>query len=777
MNRIRFSKAIANCLRKLSFHRSLGTKNSVSYFGTLLASNVILFLVAVLAVIFNYLSYRENTLQYINSYNLVLLSQIRNIMDERLNSVSRLAINISKNDHIVRLGYYTSLDSGEARVAVVDAHKELESYATVYGYLNSAYVYYEDSDFIVANTTSFKDVKTFRSYQPLGEESIRHWQSFIESGDYFGYWSQQNQEQFTVTYRPRKKGRGLFYVVLNVNYSFLEQFGKDKDLFHESLLIAKNDNGETMFTLGSAKYLTESLYDEISKDFERLEGSRVFELGEQRVLATKIRSSDSHWSYYFVIPEDMFVKRATNSLAVSLALLLLGICLILAVVLARANAVPIRRLISMAEAKNIIPQPFQYTGNELEYLTQIISRSADEYQKLQDRLVGQIPILQAHTVSQLLSSGCPEDAEYFGSIGIRFPHQLFYAAVFHLESTKPEAEGKQIFLTAQFRSALQACADEHLSVYTADADISGEFSVIFNLEEELPDKLLRDFYTRLLADFNSPYTVVTLAVGKKAENPNHLPESYANAVRTLQNRLLKAPGGIAFFEDEPSGRDAYFYPMELEAQLIQNVKSGKIDQINGILNNIIMENFNHRQISVEAARCLMFNMMGTALRVLGIIQTGQEAPFRHQEALQEIFSCTNLQEMEVALRSIYSRLCVYINDGRSRKNSSLIGQIKGYINENYADCNMSLTSVSAEVGLNSTYLSSYFKEQTGVNFQNYLARIRLEASLPLLVHSELSVNEAAVQVGYSNTAVYIRNFKKVYGVTPGMYKDRHKNLK
>ena len=53
MNRIRFSKAIANCLRKLSFHRSLGTKNSVSYFGTLLASNVILFLVAVLAVIFN----------------------------------------------------------------------------------------------------------------------------------------------------------------------------------------------------------------------------------------------------------------------------------------------------------------------------------------------------------------------------------------------------------------------------------------------------------------------------------------------------------------------------------------------------------------------------------------------------------------------------------------------------------------------------------------------------------------------------------------------------
>ncbi len=773
MKRICFSTAINNSLKKLSFHRSLGTKSS-SYFSTLLVSNIILFLVAALAVIFNYLGYRENTVQYINSYNMVLLSQIRNIMDERLNSVSRLAINISKNDRIVRLGYHTSLDSGEAWVAMVEAHKELESYATVYSYLNSAYVYYEDSGFIVANTTSFKDVQTFCLYQPPEEEDIRYWQSFIENGDYFGYWSQQDQDQFTVAYRPRKKGRALFYVVLNVNYSFLEQFGKDKDLFHESLLIAKNDNGETMFTLGSAQYLTESLYNEINKDFDQLEGSRVFELEDQRVFATKIRSSDSHWSYYFVIPEDMFVKRATNNLVVSLVLLLLGICLILAVVLARVNAVPIRRLVSVAEARNITPQPLQYTGNELEYVTQIISRSADEYQKLQDRLVGQIPILQAHAVLQMLSSGCPEDAESFGSIGIRFPHRLFYAAVFHLESAKPEGEEKQIFLAARFRSALQACAGERLSVYTADADISGEFSVIFNLEEQAPTELLKDFYTRLLADFNSPYTVVTVAVGKKAKDLNHLPESYANAVRTLQNRLLKAPGGIAFSEGELSGGDAYYYPMELESQLMQSVKSGKIDQVNSIFNNIIMENFIHRQISMEAARCLMFNMMGTAFRVLGVVHTGEEAPFQQQETLQEIFSCTNLQEMEVTLRSMYTRLCAYINGERRRKSSSLISQIKGYIDGNYTDCNMSLTSVSAEVGLNSTYLSSYFKEQTGENFQSYLARIRLEASLSLLVDSELSVNEAAVQVGYSNTAVYIRNFKKVYGVTPGQYRDSHK---
>ena len=173
----------------------------------------------------------------------------------------------------------------------------------------------------------------------------------------------------------------------------------------------------------------------------------------------------------------------------------------------------------------------------------------------------------------------------------------------------------------------------------------------------------------------------------------------------------------------------------------------------------------------------MFNMMGTAFRVLGVIHTGQEEPFQQQEALQKIFSCTNLQEMEVVLRSMNTRLCAYINSERCRQSSSLISQIKGYIDENYADCNMSLTSVSAEVGLNPTYLSSYFKEQTGINFQNYLARIRLEASLSLLVDSELSVNEAAVQVGYSNTAVYIRNFKKVYGVTPGQYRDSHKKTK
>lgn len=108
---------------------------------------------------------------------------------------------------------------------------------------------------------------------------------------------------------------------------------------------------------------------------------------------------------------------------------------------------------------------------------------------------------------------------------------------------------------------------------------------------------------------------------------------------------------------------------------------------------------------------------------------------------------------------------------QSKNNHQLILKVKWFISENYADPDMSLTRLSDEFGLKSGYLSRLFKEGFGENFSDYLARERINASLPLLVGiADMTVQDIAAAVGYTNALTFIRTFKKMTGNTPGNYR-------
>jgi AraC-like DNA-binding protein len=83
---------------------------------------------------------------------------------------------------------------------------------------------------------------------------------------------------------------------------------------------------------------------------------------------------------------------------------------------------------------------------------------------------------------------------------------------------------------------------------------------------------------------------------------------------------------------------------------------------------------------------------------------------------------------------------------------------------------LSLQIVSERVSLHPRYLSQLFKEETGVNFVDYINRRRLEAAAQLIKTSDLNVEQIAGSVGFNTPAYFIKKFKEAYGVTPKTYK-------
>ena len=108
-------------------------------------------------------------------------------------------------------------------------------------------------------------------------------------------------------------------------------------------------------------------------------------------------------------------------------------------------------------------------------------------------------------------------------------------------------------------------------------------------------------------------------------------------------------------------------------------------------------------------------------------------------------------------------------NGITTKQNNLINQIIELSEEKFSDSELSLTSLSEELGYNTKYLSHFFKEKMGVGYSEYLRNIRIKYAVSLLEHGIDSVKNVALLSGYSDPLYFSTVFKKSTGLSPKEY--------
>ena len=100
--------------------------------------------------------------------------------------------------------------------------------------------------------------------------------------------------------------------------------------------------------------------------------------------------------------------------------------------------------------------------------------------------------------------------------------------------------------------------------------------------------------------------------------------------------------------------------------------------------------------------------------------------------------------------------------------ASTIDQIKMYIEANYTDSKLNLTSVAQHFGFSASYLSRKFKQETGKNFVEYLTECRMNAAMKL-AQANVKMFKASDEVGIPDPNYFGRCFKKYAGVSYSEY--------
>lgn len=135
----------------------------------------------------------------------------------------------------------------------------------------------------------------------------------------------------------------------------------------------------------------------------------------------------------------------------------------------------------------------------------------------------------------------------------------------------------------------------------------------------------------------------------------------------------------------------------------------------------------------------------------------------------ELGAIADIGELELWVQSYYADLLKLLKRQRANgPHSRHVSQAIELILEKYQGY-ITLELAAGAIGLNPSYLSRIFKEETRMTFSEYLNRVRIDVSCKLLESGRYSIKEISTQAGFANYNYFFKVFKELKGVTPQAY--------
>lgn len=136
--------------------------------------------------------------------------------------------------------------------------------------------------------------------------------------------------------------------------------------------------------------------------------------------------------------------------------------------------------------------------------------------------------------------------------------------------------------------------------------------------------------------------------------------------------------------------------------------------------------------------------------------------------MKRLLACSTRADFRNELTELIQLACSQASE-KLASNSGIGDQVSAYVQDHYADINLSVSMIGAHFGITPQYVSRLFKEQSGQGLHDYISQVRT-AEAKKLLQQGVTIEEISSRVGFSSSSAFIRVFKKYEGITPGRFK-------
>lgn len=209
-----------------------------------------------------------------------------------------------------------------------------------------------------------------------------------------------------------------------------------------------------------------------------------------------------------------------------------------------------------------------------------------------------------------------------------------------------------------------------------------------------------------------------------------------------------------------SGIKQIYYPTDWKEQLNNSLANGDAEVAEKILNEIINENI-RQTLSVEDSDILVKMLKNTIYQAAK--ENGVELSLLSKNIAKPSDSLDQNEKWQL-IKKTSETLAHLIATQNQAQDNILMGQhLVEYVEQNYCNSEISLKMLSEKFNVSASAISRCFKRSTGVNFLEYLIKLRMELAKFMLTNKENSLHSIAIAVGYENDYSFRRAFERYEG--------------
>ncbi|NQX45559.1 helix-turn-helix domain-containing protein [Paenibacillus tritici] len=266
---------------------------------------------------------------------------------------------------------------------------------------------------------------------------------------------------------------------------------------------------------------------------------------------------------------------------------------------------------------------------------------------------------------------------------------------------------------------------------------------------------------------------LSFGIGSAAAGPAKIRESYAAAEYVMQHKLL-IYGDIALAESGEARQpllETYKY-LQMIAEFVKHFRMSS-GQWREQLERIF-EAFEQDFLKDEEIRSLiqaMLQMLGREVAVMSEQLQDELSAENAQVRLKQLEEAEAIHEVKAILFEYVTDLFrTYVSVSETKSYRAMVNEMKDYIEENFANPDLSLKHLSDRFQVSGKYASYLFKTEFKMKFVDFLTELRMKEAEQLLAETDYSLQDIALQVGYANAISFGRVFKRIAGITPGDYR-------
>ena len=267
-----------------------------------------------------------------------------------------------------------------------------------------------------------------------------------------------------------------------------------------------------------------------------------------------------------------------------------------------------------------------------------------------------------------------------------------------------------------------------------------------------------------------------IGIGEPVERLTALKESYEAAARAFAHRYLVKENMMLYLKDEKESLQSLqeeFNIANVEPKQVDRTKVRDFLRIgDGSETRFFVEEY-FRELGNSAMSSLVFRQYIMMDLYFCVAEFAEELGWSKDEIEPLDITKKELQTKEGSMEYLIGilRKAIELRDkAASTRHQDVVDEILQYIEEKYADEELSLNTIAEHVNFSPNHLSTVFSKQTGQTFIKYLTDFRMTKAKELLRCTGKRSSEISIEVGYRDPHYFSYLFKKTQGVTPTQYR-------